>query len=205
MTTKKPPYFLHNVTRETWQLLDGNGSPLTAPRSLRPEEEKGWRVSVAGRHLLTRPAVLVVDDPTAPGKWIGFVADDGTFIGGPSTDWETETPTRAVITATVRGFDFTLRADWTDPNCRYEIEVGGYEWEETANIVGDWMESSQNPPTPALLDQGAAIGLPPLAIVTACSALVGSVEAHFDDYRADDLAAAVVLAGATLTAWEEGA
>ena len=64
------------------------------------------------------------------------------------------------------------------------------------------MESEQEPPTPALLDQGAAIGLPPLAVVTACTALVGSVQAHFDDWRADDLAAATVLAGATLAAWE---
>lgn len=203
MTPKKPPYFLHNVTRATWQLLDGNGSPMTAPRSLRPEEAKGWRVSVAGRHLLTRPAVLVVDDPTAPGKWVGFVADCGTFVGG--NEPRATPPARAIITATVRDFDFTIRADWTDPNCRYEIEVGGYEWEETANIVGDWMESAQAPPTPALLDQGAAIGLPPLAIVAACTALMGHVEAHFDDYRADDLTAAAVLAGATLTAWEEGA
>lgn len=203
MTPKKPPYFLHNVTRATWQLLDGNGSPLTAPRSLRPEEAKGWRVSVAGRHLLTRPAVLVVDDPTAPGKWVGFVADCGTFVGG--NEPRATPPARAVITATVRGFDFTIRADWTDPNCENEIEVDGYEWEETGSAVGDWMESTQEPPTPALLDQGAAIGLPPLAIVAACTALMGHVEAHFDDYRADDLTAAAVLAGATLTAWEEGA
>ena len=199
MPTKKPPYFLHNVTRATWQLLDGNGSPLTAPRSLRPEEAKGWRVSVAGRHLLTRPAVLVVDDPTAPGKWIGFIADCGTFVGG--NEPRAQPPARAVITATVRDFDFTIRADWMDTASVQEIEVDGYEWEETGSTVGDWMESTQEPPTPRLLDQGAAIGLPPLAIVTACTALVGSVQAHFDDWRADDLAAPAVLAAATLAAW----
>jgi len=201
----KQPYFVHNVARETWQLLGATGSPITAPRTLRPEEAKGWRVSVAGRHLLTRPAVLVVDDPTAPGKWIGFIADDGTFLGGTSTEWEKEEPTRAVITATVRGFDFTIRADWTDPNCMNEIEVGGYEWEETGSTVGDWMESTQDPPTPALLDQGAAIGLPPLAIVTACTALVGTVQAHYDDWQAEDLSPAAVLAAATIAAWDADA
>jgi hypothetical protein len=200
----KPPYFIHNVARNTWQLAGGSGSPLTAPRVMRsPEEAKAWRVSVAGRHLLTRPAVLVVDDPTAPGKWIGFVADDGSFIGG--NEPRATAPARAVITAKVRDFDFTIRADWTDPNCINEIEVDGYEWEETGSAVGDWMESTQDPPTPALLDQGAAIGLPPLAIVTACTALVGSVQAHFDDWRAEDLTAAAVLAAATLAAWEADA
>lgn len=203
MTTKKPPYFLHNVTRETWQLLDGNGSPLTAPRSLRPDEAKGWRVSVAGRHLLTRPAVLVVDDQTAPGRWIGFIGDDGTFLGG--NEPRATPPARAVIAATVRGFDFTIRANWSDNNCESEIEVDGGEWEESGSTVGDWMESIQEPPTPALLDQGAAIGLPTLAIVIACTALVGSVQAHFDDWLADDLTAAAVLAGATLAAWEGNA
>ena len=128
------------------------------------------------------------------------MADDGTFIGG--TEPRATPPARAIITATVRDFDFTIRADWTDPNCINEIEVDGYEWEETGSAVGDWMESTQDPPTPALLNQGAAIGLPPLAIVTACTALVGSVQAHFDDWRAEDLTAAAVLAAATLTAWE---
>lgn len=199
----KQPYFVHNVSRETWQLLGATGSPITAPRKLRPEEAKGWRVSVAGRHLLTRPAVLVVDDPTAPGRWLGFVADDGTFIGG--TEPRATPPARAIITATVRDFDFTIRADWMDAASVQEIETDGYEWEETGNTVGDWMESTQDPPTPALLDQGAAIGLPPLAIVTACTALVGTVQAHYDDWRADDLTAAAVLAGATLTAWEANA
>jgi len=199
----KQPYFVHNVARETWQLLGATGSPITAPRKLHPEEAKGWRVSVAGRHLLTRPAVLVVDDPTAPGKWIGFVADDGSFIGG--NEPRATAPARAVITAKVRDFDFTIRADWTDPNCINEIEVDGYEWEETGSAVGDWMESTQDPPTPALLASGAAIGLPPLAIVTACTALVGSVQAHFDDWRAEDLTAAAVLAAATLAAWEANA
>jgi hypothetical protein len=168
-----------------------------------PEEAKAWRVSVAGRHLLTRPAVLVVDDPTAPGKWIGFVADCGTFVGG--NEPRATPPARAIITATVRDFDFTIRADWMDTACVQEIEVDGYEWEETGSTVGDWMESTQDPPTPALLDQGAAIGLPPLAIVTACTALVGSVQAHYDDWRAEDLTAAAVLAAATLTAWEADA
>jgi hypothetical protein len=199
----KQPYFLHNVARETWQLLGETGSPITAPRKLHPEEAKAWRVSVAGRHLLTRPAVLVVDDPTAPGKWIGFVADCGTFVGG--NEPRATPPARAVITAKVRDFDFTIRADWMDTASVQEIEVDGYEWEETGSTVGDWMESTQDPPTPALLASGAAIGLPPLAIVTACTALVGSVQAHFDDWRADDLTAAAVLAAATLTAWEANA
>jgi hypothetical protein len=105
----KQPYFLHNVARQTWQLLGATGSPITAPRKLQPEEAKAWRVSVAGRHLLTRPAVLVVDDPAAPGQWIGFVADCGTFVGG--SEPRATPQARAIITATVRGFDFTIRAD----------------------------------------------------------------------------------------------
>ena len=193
--THRPAYFVHDRERGTWQLLSGIGNPITSPRRY---ADDAWRASVLA---LPRP---VQDSArvrcSASGKWIGFIADCGTFVGG--NEPRAQPPARAVITATVRDFDFTIRADWMDTASVQEIEVDGYEWEETGSTVGDWMESEQDAPTPALLDQGAAIGLPPLAIVTACTALVGSVQAHFDDWRADDLAAATVLAGATLAAWE---
>lgn len=78
---------------------------------------------------------------------------------------------QTIIAATIRDFDFNLRADWSDPTSAIEIDADGYEWEETGETVGDY-------PSPV-------------------EALTAAVHAHFDDWQADDLTTAAILRAAT--------
>lgn len=77
MTPNKPAYFIHDPSRETWQLQSGNGMPITAPRT---EADDAWRAAVL---RLTRTAQKTARVRSGE-RWIGTVDSAGRFT--PSDD-----------------------------------------------------------------------------------------------------------------------
>jgi len=70
----RPPYFVRsdaNAARETWQLVGGSGSLLTAPRTA---ADDGWRAHVLA--AVKSQGVRVMSG----GRWIGRVTADGAFV-----------------------------------------------------------------------------------------------------------------------------
>lgn len=117
---------------------------------------------------------------------------------------------RHVIAATVRGFRFALRADWSDPDCEIEIDASesvdappGYEWQETGETVGDWGEEVMPLPLRVFYAADAlSPPLPPFAVSSAVAALVGHVRAHFDAWAELDEDDARAITAATVTTEE---
>lgn len=114
--------------------------------------------------------------------------------------------TRHTIAAHVRGFRFALRADWADHACAVEIDASaavdappGYEWQETGDVVGDWVADIAPLPL-AVYFANANLPRPmsPTAVAVAVSALAGHVRAHFDDWEEFDDATARAIATATV-------
>jgi hypothetical protein len=110
---------------------------------------------------------------------------------------------RHIIAANVRGFRFALRADWSDPDCEIEIDASasvdapdGMEWQETGDTVGH-SDTGGIPQT--LIDDGVAIDMTPDEVGAAANHLFWQVNAHFDDWEADDLTPAAVYATAAVS------
>jgi len=74
------------------------------------------------------------------------------------------------ITATIRDTEFTLRADWHDPDCAIDID-NGYECEPTGDTVRDFASPIE--------------------------ALIATIHASYDDWTADDLSTAAIPRAAT--------
>ena len=78
---KPEPYFIHVYQLGTWQLLAGNGLPLTAPRrGADGPMGDAWRAEVLRRAKAT--GALVKSD----GAWIGRIDERGEFryCSGPN-------------------------------------------------------------------------------------------------------------------------
>jgi hypothetical protein len=75
-----------------------------------------------------------------------------------------------MITATIRDTEYTLRADWHDPDCAIDID-NGYECEPIGNVVRDFASPIE--------------------------ALIATIHASYDDWTADDLSTAAILRSAT--------
>jgi hypothetical protein len=72
--TKRPPIFLYDPARDSWQLLSGIGSPVTAPRK---GADDIWRATVLS--LVPGFSGARVKD-TATGNWIGRVTGSGAYV-----------------------------------------------------------------------------------------------------------------------------
>ena len=98
--------------------------------------------------------------------------------------------TRHTITATVRGIEFRIRADWNDPASPVQIEAeDGFAWHDTGDTVGDWTPTELD--APQIVSGG-------FSSTAAAAAIAGVVLAHFDHPRwqtipeSDIVAAAIV-------------
>jgi hypothetical protein len=93
--------------------------------------------------------------------------------------------TSQTIAATIRGIEFRIRADWSDPAAPVQIEAEeGYAWHDTGDTVGDWSED-----TPA-------IDAPHLPSPAAAAAIAGIVQVFFCHPRWPALSAGAIVAAA---------
>ena len=98
--------------------------------------------------------------------------------------------TRHTITATVRGIEFRIRADWSNPESPVQIEAeDGFAWHDTGDTVGDWTPADDD--APRLVAGG-------LNSSAAAAAIAGVVQCHFDHPRWSPLPDADIVAAATV-------
>ena len=95
-----------------------------------------------------------------------------------------------IISATIRGIEFRIRADWNDPASAVRIESeDGFDWQDTGDTVGDW--------TPADLDAPRLVS-GGFSSSAAAAAIAGVVLAHFDHPRWQTIPEASIVAAATV-------